>query len=204
MSFSVRAALVVVLVLIVGGCTTSPPDKLDNICDIFREKDGWYADARDARERWGAPISIMMAFMHQESRFVAGAKPPRTKIWGIIPGPRASDAYGYSQAKNDTWDWYKRKAGNHGADRDKFEDAIDFVGWYNHTTHQINGIAKDDAFRLYLTYHEGHGGYKRGTYRSKPWLVEVAKKVDRRASTYNRQLASCQDEFKKKGWFDWF
>ena len=204
MSFSLRVALVVILALMVGGCTTSPPDKLDNICDIFRAKDSWYADAKDARERWGAPISIMMAFMHQESRFVAGAKPPRTKIWGVIPGPRASDAYGYSQAKNDTWDWYKRKSGNHGADRDKFEDAIDFVGWYNHTTHQINGIAKDDAFRLYLNYHEGHGGYKRGTYRSKPWLVEVAKKVDRRASTYNRQLASCQDEFKKKGWLDWF
>ena len=147
MSFSGRVVLVVGLLLVVGGCTTSPPDKLDNICDIFREKDGWYADAKDARERWGAPISIMMAFMHQESRFVAGAKPPRTKIWGIIPGPRASDAYGYSQAKNDTWDWYKRKSGNHGADRDKFEDAIDFVGWYNHTTYQINGIAKDDAFQ---------------------------------------------------------
>ena len=204
MSFIGKVALVVSLALVVGGCTTPPPNKLGNICDIFREKDEWYADAKDARERWGAPISIMMAFMYQESRFVAGAKPPRTKIWGFIPGPRESDAYGYSQAKNDTWDWYKRKSGNHGADRDKFEDAIDFVGWYNYTTHQINGIAKDDAFRLYLNYHEGHGGYKRGTYRSKPWLVEVAKKVDRRASTYDRQLASCQEEFKKKGWFDWF
>jgi hypothetical protein len=81
MSFSVRVVLVVTLILVVGGCTTSPPGKLDNICDIFREKDGWYEDAKDARERWGAPISIMMAFMHQESRFVAGAKPPRTKIW---------------------------------------------------------------------------------------------------------------------------
>jgi hypothetical protein len=204
MSFIGRVALVISLALMFGGCTTSPPDKLDNICDIFREKEGWYADAKGARERWGAPISIMMAFMHQESRFVAGAKPPRTKIWGIIPGPRASDAYGYSQAKHDTWDWYKRKSGNHGADRDKFEDAIDFVGWYNHTTHQINGISKDDAFRLYLNYHEGHGGYKRGTYRSKPWLIEVAKRVDRRAATYSRQLASCKDEFKKKRWLDWF
>ena len=99
MSLGRRVVPVVGLILMVGGCTTSPPDKLDNICDIFREKDGWYADAKDARERWGAPISIMMAFMHQESRFVAGAKPPRTKIWGIIPGPRASDAYGYSQAR---------------------------------------------------------------------------------------------------------
>ena len=29
-------------------------------------------------------------------------------------------------------------------------------------------------------------------------VVEVAKKVDRRANLYNRQLASCQDEFKDR------
>ena len=204
MRFSPRVALVANSALLIVGCTTSPPDKLDNVCDIFREKDSWYADAKDARDRWGAPISIMMAFMHQESRFVAGAKPPERKSGALFRDLAQAMRTVTPQAKNDTWDWYKRKSGNHGADRDKFEDAIDFVGWYNHTTYQINGIAKDDAFRLYLNYHEGHGGYKRGTYRSKPWLVEVAKKVDRRASTYNRQLASCQDEFKKKGWFDWF
>ena len=79
MSFIGRVALVVSLALVVGGCMASPPNKLGNICDIFREKDGWYEDAKDARERWGAPISIMMAFMHQESRFVAGAKPPRMR-----------------------------------------------------------------------------------------------------------------------------
>ena len=84
MSFSGRVVLVVGLLLVVGGCTTSPPDKLDNICDIFREKDGWYTDAKDARERWGAPISIMMAFMHQESRFVAGAKPPERKSGALF------------------------------------------------------------------------------------------------------------------------
>ena len=191
-------------IITVTGCASAPPDELDNVCDIFREKGGWYDDAVDSRKRWGVPVSIMMAFMHQESRFVAGAKPPRKQIWGFIPGPRASDAYGYSQAKTSTWDWYKRKSGNHGADRDDFDDAIDFVGWYNHTTHQVNGISKDDAFRLYLAYHEGHGGYKRASYRSKPWLVEVAKKVDRRATRYNNQLASCQTEFERKGWLDWW
>ena len=197
-------ALVVMSLVFLGGCATSPPDKLDNICEIFREKRSWYDDARESRQRWGTPISVMMAFMHQESRFVAGAKPPRTTIWGFIPGPRASDAYGYSQAKNDTWDWYKRKSGNHGADRDDFDDAIDFVGWYNNTTSKINGIAKDDSFRLYLNYHEGHGGYKRGSYRAKPWLVDVAKKVERRANMYNRQLAACQSEFEKNGWLNWW
>ena len=185
-------------------CASAPPQALDNVCDIFREKDGWYDDARQSRATWGSPISVMMAFMHQESRFVAGAKPARKQIWGFIPGPRPSDAYGYSQAKNSTWDWYKRKSGNHGADRDDFDDAVDFVGWYNYTTGKTNGIAPDDAFRLYLAYHEGHGGYKRGTYRAKPWLVEVAKKVQARAVRYDQQLRSCQEELEDDGWFDWW
>jgi hypothetical protein len=188
---------------VLAGCQTSPPEALDNVCDIFREKKGWYADAEASKQRWDVPISVMMAFMHQESRFVAGAKPPRKQIWGFIPGPRPSDAYGYSQAKNSTWDWYKRESGNHGADRDKFHDAVDFVGWYNDMTNRQNGIAKDDTFKLYLAYHEGHGGYKRRTFRSKPWLVEVAKKVDRRARMYSKQLGSCESEFEKGGWFDW-
>ena len=85
MRFSGRVVLVVGLLLVVGGCTTSLPDKLDDICDIFREKDGWYTDAKDARERWGHPISIMMAFMHQ-SLGCSRCKAPRTKIWGHYSG----------------------------------------------------------------------------------------------------------------------
>ena len=44
-----RSALLIALVLATG-CTTSPPRNVDNICDIFREKDGWYDDALDSKE----------------------------------------------------------------------------------------------------------------------------------------------------------
>ena len=204
--FKVRLVAIagLVLVTLLSGCASAPPKQLDDICEIFREKSGWYEDAKTARARWGVPISIMMAFMHQESRFVATAKPARKKLWGFIPGPRPSDAYGYSQAKDATWTWYERSSGNYGADRDNFDDAIDFIGWYNDVSHKTNGIAKDDGFRLYLAYHEGHGGYKRKTYRSKQWLVDVAKKVDRRAKTYNSQLAACAKRLESKSWFDWW
>ncbi|MCH1492793.1 MAG: transglycosylase SLT domain-containing protein [Luminiphilus sp.] len=180
---------------------SSAPDDVDNVCEIFREKSGWYKDAKKSRARWDVPISVMMAIMHQESRFVATAKPPRKKIWGVIPGPRPSDAYGYSQAKDDTWKWYERSSGNYGADRDDFGDAIDFIGWYNDMSFRQNRIAKDDTFRLYLAYHEGHGGYERKTYRDKQWLVDVARKVDRRAQSYNAQLRSCVDELEDDGWW---
>ena len=197
-------ALFVAIVFGLAGCATAPPEQVDNVCDIFREKTGWYEDAKQSRARWGVPVSISMAFMHQESRFVATAKPPRKKLWGVIPGPRPSDSYGYSQAKQSTWEWYQRSTGNYGADRDDFGDAIDFIGWYNDVTYRELGIDKQDAFKLYLAYHEGHGGYRRQTYRSKDWLVDVARKVDRKAKTYNSQLQDCSEELEPRGWFDWW
>lgn len=199
-----RQVIAALVLLIISGCVTSPPEQVGNVCDIFREKSGWYGDAKDARARWGVPISVSMAFMYQESRFVATAKPPRKKIFGVIPGPRPSDSYGYSQAKESTWDWYQRSTGNYGADRDDFGDAIDFIGWYNNVSNKELGISKQDAFRLYLAYHEGHGGYRKQSYRSKDWLIDVARKVDRQAQRYNSQLQQCAEELEPRGWLDWW
>ncbi len=199
-----RHTIVVFALLMIVGCATSPPEQVGNVCDIFREKSGWHSDAKESRARWGVPISVSMAFMYQESRFIATAKPPRKKIFGVIPGPRPSDSYGYSQAKESTWDWYQRSTGNYGADRDDFGDAIDFIGWYNNVSHKELGISKQDAFRLYLAYHEGHGGYRKQSYRSKDWLIDVARKVDRQAQQYNSQLKECGEELEPRGWFDWW
>ena len=199
-----RHTIVVFALLMIVGCATSPPEQVGNVCDIFREKSGWHSDAKESRARWGVPISVSMAFMYQESRFIATAKPPRKKIFGVIPGPRPSDSYGYSQAKESTWDWYQRSTGNYGADRDDFGDAIDFIGWYNNVSHKELGISKQDAFRLYLAYHEGHGGYRKQSYRSKDWLIDVARKVDRQAQQYNSQLQECGEELEPRGWFDWW
>ena len=200
-----RYLLLTALCLLLTGCVTTPPRDLDNLCEIFRDKDGWYDDARDASERWDSPVPVLMAIMHQESRFVARAKPPRKKIFGFIPGPRPSDSYGYSQALKSTWRAYERSAGNYGADRDDFGDSIDFIGWYNHQSNRRNGIRPDDAYRLYLAYHEGHGGFARGSFRNKDWLLSVARKVERRSSLYSGQLAVCREELEDDGWFfGWF
>jgi len=193
------------LTLCVAGCTTSSPRNLDNVCSIFQEKSGWYGDARAAQKTWGGDIAIFMAFMHQESRFVARARPPRRKILWVIPGPRPSDSYGYSQALTSTWDAYKHSAGRYRASRAHFDDAVDFVAWYNHQSFVRSKIPKTDAYRLYLAYHEGHGGYNRGTYRNKTWLQAVAKKVADRAAIYGEQLASCESSLRRRrGLFGWF
>lgn len=193
--------LLVPLLLTLGACTTSPPRDLNNICAIFREKDDWYDDAADARDNWGSSIPIMMAIIYQESKFQADARPPRKKLLGFIPWFRPSTAYGYSQAKNITWQEYKQNGGPFGADRDDFADSIDFVGWYNYQSKKRSGISPDNAYGLYLAYHEGHGGYNRATYLQKPWLMKVARKVEARAGTYQSQLVVCEEELQSQGGF---
>ena len=96
--------------------------------------------------------------------------------------------------------------GRWGADRDDFGDSIDFIGWYNQQSQLRNGIAPADTYGLYLAYHEGHGGYSRASYRSKPWLTDVAHKVQGRAATYQVQLQVCEARLQDEGgWFsDWF
>jgi len=195
--------LLILLAFIVSGCTTTPPSDVNNICSIFREKDDWYDDAGDAQDRWGSPIPVMMAIMHQESKFQAKVKPPRKMILWVIPGPRPSSSYGYTQALDETWDTYIRDAGSYGADRDDFGDSIDFVGWYNHQSYRRSGIKKNDPYHLYLAYHEGHGGFNKRSYKNKKWLIGVAKKVSRRSATYTKQLNGCEKEFERSGWWFW-
>ena len=191
------------LVGIYGCAGNHPPENVDNICEIFRENPEWYDDALDSYNRWKIPIPVMMAILHQESRYVGDARPPRGTCLWIFPGPRPSSAYGYAQAKDETWEEYQDSVGSSFADRDDFGDAIDFVGWYCHFSSLKCGISKDDAYNLYLAYHEGRGGFNRKTYKAKPWLLKVAAKVRKRAGTYKSQLASCEKEFKSSGCCLW-
>ncbi|MCF6204800.1 MAG: hypothetical protein L3J59_14220, partial [Methylococcaceae bacterium] len=36
--------------------TASTPKKINNICELFKEKEGWYDDAKESFEKWGIPI----------------------------------------------------------------------------------------------------------------------------------------------------
>lgn len=200
-NFKKSVLMVSGLVLLLGACTTTPPKNVTNLCEIFREKDSWYDAAKDMNDNWGVPIHVPMAMMYQESSFKSDALPPRDYImFGLIPWGRVSSAYGYSQAKTMTWSDYIRESGNSGADRDDFEDAIDFMGWFISKTYKINGVSKWDAYAQYLNYHEGWGGYKRKTYNRKAWLKKVAKKVNNRSYRYAKQLKSCKEEL-DGSWF---
>lgn len=184
-----------------AGCSTTAPRNISNSCEIFYEKDDWYDSAKDSFEKWGVPIHVQLAIIHQESSFKYDAEPPKDYLLGFIPWGRVSTAYGYAQVKDGTWDWYREKTGNWSADRDDFDDAVDFIGWYGAMSYKIAGISKWDARNQYLAYHEGHGGFKRKTYNNKRWLVGVAKKVERNAARYRAQLGSCRDKLESGWWF---
>jgi hypothetical protein len=183
------AALAAVLLGL--ACANLPPRQLDDLCGIFAEKSEWHAAALAAEERWGAPLPVLMAVLHQESRFRARARPDWRTALGVIPLGPASSAYGYGQVKVGTWEDYRRLARRPDARRDRFADAVDFVGWYADVIARSAGVAKDDAFHLYLAYHEGPTGFGRRSFEAKPWLLGVARKVSDRAELYGRQRAQC-------------
>lgn len=196
-----KNSLLLCIALLLSACATTPPTNTDNVCQIFNEKEDWYDDVKKSYKRWQVPIPVIMAIMHQESRFVADARPPRPWLLGIIPWFRSSTAYGYAQAQDDTWQDYLDRGGYWGADRDDFYDASDFVGWYCHQSHRQLGLSKNDTQQLYLAYHEGRGGYRRKTYLNKPWLMQVAKKVSKRSARFRAQLAGCRQQLERSGWF---
>jgi hypothetical protein len=193
--------LILFSLISLGACTLLPPKNSDNICSTFREKEDWYDSAKNSFEKWGVPIHVQMAIMHQESHFVADAKPPRPWLLWIIPLPRTSSAYGYAQVKDETWNDYQDKAGNWWTDRDDFADAADFIGWYCDISHNRLGISKLDTKNLYLAYHEGHGGFQRKTYLHKAGLVQIADKVANWATLFQNQLVECKGDLENKGWF---
>ncbi|MEM6728713.1 MAG: lytic transglycosylase, partial [Pseudomonadota bacterium] len=70
--------------------------------------------------------------------------------------------------------------------------ATDFMGWYMKKTNEELGIPLTDATNQYLAYHDGRTGYRRGTYRGKPWLMRVAREVGDRSVLYHQQLKRCR------------
>lgn len=192
--------VIVLLSSLLGGCATMPPSRTDNLCSIFEQKRGWHKVATKAEKKWGTSMHIAMAIMNQESAFERKARPPRSKLLGFIPWRRPSSAYGYAQVIDGTWQEYIRATGDYWRKRSNFADATDFVHWYMGQATQRNKVAPTDAYNLYLNYHEGTAGFRRGTYKKKKWLPRAALKVQRRSDNYRAQYAGCKDQFKPGFW----
>ena len=174
-----------------GGSVPPPPRNLNDACAIKAERPRWFKDMQGVQSKWGVPVHVQMATIYQESKFKGDARTPLDFALGVIPMGRDSSAYGYSQALDATWDWYRRDTGNRNAKRDNFTDAVDFMGWYMDQSTQKLAIAKADARAQYLAYHDGHSGYARRSYKRKAWLMRVSSEVAARAKMYEEQLVAC-------------
>ena len=193
--------MALLLALLVAACAPSVPDRQQDLCAIFQQHPDWYDYAMDAEDEWGVPASILMAFVHQESSFRSDARPPRKYVLWIIPWGRVSSAKGYAQAQDPAWRDYTAERGSFFRSRSDMEDALDFIGWYNHGTSRQLGIAKTDARNLYLAYHEGRGGYRSGSWKGKPKLQGIANRVAETARRYEAQLQRCESEFRCDSWW---
>ncbi len=192
MSKTLRAMILVLLVASCGGGQSSAPRDLDNACTILKERPEYVKAFRAVERKWGVPMHVQMATIHQESKFIADARTPFRYVLGVIPMGRQSSAYGYAQALDATWDEYREDQNRRSAKRDRIRDASDFMGWYMAQSNQRNGIAFTDARNQYLAYHEGHTGFRKGSYNHKSWLVEISGKVQARSEVYEQQIAACR------------
>lgn len=193
-SFS-RWMAVALALLVLASCGSrqfSAPRNLDDACALVAERPAYFRAMERSERRWGVPIPVQMAIIHAESRFIGNARTPHRWAAGVIPMGRQSSAYGYSQALDGTWSDYQQSTGNSRARRDRIEDATDFIGWYATEAQRRVGVSPRDARMLYLVYHEGFTGFQRGSYRQKPWLMQVADRVGTRARMYEDQLRACR------------
>ena len=179
--------LLVALAAFVSGCASTsnaPPSNVTNACSILDEKARWEGPIFNSARDWGVSPGTILAFMRQESSFRHNAQPLDAQ------GNPRSSALGYSQALDGTWADYERARG--AGKRKRFDDAADFIGWYLDVIARQTSIAKTDPRALYLAYHEGPSGYRRGTYAQKPWLQTVAARVASQAAIYDGQLHRCE------------
>ncbi len=192
MSRFLRAAIILMFVASCGGGSSKAPKNLDNACSIIKQRPKIYRAMKKTQRKWGVPVHVQMAVIHQESKFIPDARTPVQYVLGVLPMGRQSSAYGYAQALDATWKEYQRAEGGRSAKRTDIKDATDFMGWYMNETRDVTGIPLSDARGQYLAYHEGRTGYLRGSYKGKSWLMRVSSEVAERSNTYQSQLASCR------------
>jgi len=183
-----------ILLFLISACS-SIPSNTSNSCSIFNERYLWFKHVKKTEKKWGTPIYLQLAIIKMESNFDWLAKPPRQKLFKVIPYKRPSTSFGYSQAVKGTWEQYKNETGNKLATRTRFKDSVDFIGWYTNKTNSILKISKNDVFKQYVAYHEGWGNYK--NYKKNKKIIDLAKRVEKQSDLYKKQLLECQNQLNK-------
>ena len=191
-NFFFRLVFLASLLFLLGACASRGiPSNTADACRIFQERSSWYRAAVRSERKWNIKVPILLSVIKQESSFVSDARPKRKRGFLGLPGRRPSTAFGFPQAKNETWADYIKATKNRGADRTNFHDSIDFVGWYLNTAARVNRISRNSAHNLYIAYHEGLTGFRLGRWKGS-FIVGTAATVQRQAELYASQLRKCK------------
>jgi hypothetical protein len=68
-------------------------------------------------------------------------------------------------------------------------------------SYRSNNIEPNDAYSLYLAYHEGNTGFARRSFEGKQWLIDVANKVQANTNLYGRQYSECERDLNRR-WYE--
>ena len=60
-----KILIILITVIVSTGCASAPPKNINNVCEIFKEREDWWEAASDMNEKWGTPIHVVMAMMYQ-------------------------------------------------------------------------------------------------------------------------------------------
>ena len=189
-----KKLLFIFLFFLISACSSIPKNTADG-GSIFSERYFWYKHVKKTEKKCGTPVHLQLAFIKMESDFNWLAKPPRHKLFKVIPYKRPSSSFGYSQAVKGTWEQYKKENEKPLATRARFKDSVDFIGWYTSKSSKILKISKKDVFKQYIAYHEGWGNYK--NYKNNNRIILIAKKVEKQSIKYKKQLSSCQNKLNR-------
>ena len=148
--------LAALLALLVAACAPSVPDRQQDLCAIFQQHPDWYDYAKDAEDEWGVPAP------HPH-----GLRPPRIELpqrCAAAPQVRPLDhpvgprvfRQGIRAGAGPCLERTTRPsaARSSAAARTWKTPSTSSAGTTTRTSRQL-GIAKTDAYNLYLAYHEG-------------------------------------------------
>ena len=175
MSNKMKIIIILVFLLIQScGIFNRIPTSQDNACELLSHKSSWRRAVNATEKKWGYHLRFNWLLLKPNQILEQEQKLPGN-FFRIIPTGRISSAYGYAQALNGTWDWYRKDTGKRSASRTDFSDSSDFIGWYVSQTNKKLKIPKSDVYRQYLAYHQGHAGFKSGRYKIKSSNYECSK-----------------------------
>ena len=85
MSRTLRASILLLFLASCGGGNFSAPRNLDDACSVIHQRPSYLKAMQANQRKWGVPISVQMAVLYQESKFIGNARTPHQYALGVIP-----------------------------------------------------------------------------------------------------------------------